>query len=291
MPKRQATHEPTDESRGDALYRDPDLARFYDLANAWSPEFATCEALAKNATSVLDLGCGTGQLAARLAAVGGEGAIGPKAAGERRVVGADPAAAMLEIARRRAGGERVTWVQADARTLRLDRRFDLVVMTGHAFQVFLADEDQRQVLATVAAHLAANGRFVFDSRNPAAKAWREWRPKRSKHWVEHPKLGAVQAWNDAEYDKATKIVTYETHYQVLASGQTFSATARIRFTRKKTLAAMLADAGLAVDDWLGTWAGEPWSAASPEIIPLGRLAAPPAAARAKAPKKSRKRAR
>jgi hypothetical protein len=34
---------------------------------------------------------------------------------------------------------------------------------------------------------------------------------------------------------------------------------------------MLDEAGLIVDDWLGGWAGEPWTPTSPEIIPLGRL--------------------
>ena len=116
---------------------------------------------------VLDLGCGTGLLAAAL----GEG-------GE--VFGVDPAAAMLDVARRRAGGQRVTWVEADARTVRLGRRFDLIVMTGHAFQVLLTDDDQRAVCETIAAHLVPGGTFIFDSRNPAAEEWREWTPAASR---------------------------------------------------------------------------------------------------------------
>ena len=56
-------HEPTD----DALYRDPDLAQFYDLENRWGPDLDYCQQLAADAGSVLDLGCGTGQLAASLA--------------------------------------------------------------------------------------------------------------------------------------------------------------------------------------------------------------------------------
>jgi len=258
---------PQPDPNDDPLYRDPALAQFYDLENGWADDLDYCFELAADARSVLDLGCGTGQLAARLAA-------GPAAdlAGGRTVVGVDPAAAMLEIARARPGGDRVAWVQSEAQALRLDRRFDFVVLTGHAFQVFLADDDQRAVLATIARHLAPAGRFVFDSRNPAAEAWREWAPAASRRAFAHPDLGRIEAWNEAAQDPATGIVTYETHYRAVASGALFSAASRIRFTDKEVLAARLAEAGLAVERWLGDWRGGALAPDSREIIPLGRLA-------------------
>ena len=243
----------------DGLYRDAQLAQFYDLENGWGCDFDYCQRLAEPARSVLDLGCGTGQLAAKLA-------------GDRNVVGVDPAAAMLDIAGRRPGGERVTWVQADARTVRLARRFDLVLLTGHAFQVFLTGDDQRAALATIAAHLAPDGRFIFDTRNPAVQAWRRWTPEPSRRRLEHPGLGAVDAWNDAAHDAATGIVTYETHYRAVAGGQHLWAASKIRFVDREPLAAMLVEQGLEVERWLGDWAGGACGPASLEIIPLGRLA-------------------
>ena len=242
----------------DRLYRDPDLAQFYDLENDWAEDQDTCYRLARDAGSVLDLGCGTGRFAAALS----EG---------QTVVGADPAAAMLAVARQRPGGEKVTWVQSDAQSLWLDRKFDLIVLTGHAFQVFLTERDQRAVLATIAAHLTPEGRFIFDTRNPAAEEWREWVPGESERTIEHPEFGAVQAWNDAAHDAATGIVTYETHYRVISSGQLFSASSGILFTPKERLAAVIDEAGLAVESWLGDWTGAHYDAASPEIIPIGRL--------------------
>ena len=255
-------HDPSDDPSGDALYQDPELAQFYDLANVWAADQETCRALAADAASLLDLGCGTGLLAARLA-------VEPDK--ERAVYGVDPAAAMLEIARRRPGGERVTWVQADARSVRLEHRFDLVVLTGHAFQVFLTDEDQRAALATIAAHLAPDGRFIFDSRNPAAEAWRDWIPEESEEEIAHPTLGAVASWNDMAHDPASGIVTYETHYRLRATGRVFSASSKIRFTPQETLAERLEEAGLAVDEWRGSWTGAPYRPDAREIIPLGRL--------------------
>ena len=49
-------------------------------------------------------------------------------ASSRKVTGADPASAMLDIARSRPGGERVEWVEADARSLSLETRFDLILL-------------------------------------------------------------------------------------------------------------------------------------------------------------------
>ena len=246
-----------DQTADDPLYRDPALAQFYDLDNGWGPDLEYCLRLAEGVRSLLDLGCGTGRLAAKLA----EG---------RDVVGVDPADAMLHIARRRPGGARVTWVRSAAQALRLDRTFELVLLTGHAFQVFLTDDDQRAVLATIAAHLKPEGRFVFDSRNPAAAAWRDWTPKRSRRSLEHPTFGTVEAWNDASQDPTTGIVTYETHYRAVESGRLFSAASQIRFTGREALKARLSEAGLAVDEWLGDWRGGALEPASREIIPVGR---------------------
>jgi len=243
----------------DPLYTDAALVAFYDVENGWADDLAYCAGLARDARSVLDLGCGTG---AFLAGIG---------APER--VGVDPATAMLDTARRRPGGAGVAWVEADARHVDIGRAFDLIVLTGHAFQVFLTEADQRAVLATIARHLGPEGRFIFDSRNPTCREWEEWQNHNSRRVVEHPRHGRVTAWNTADHDPATGIVTYETFYR-LADGRELSAASRIRFTPRDELARLIAGAGLVVDNWLGDWSGRPFDAAAPEIIPIGRLANP-----------------
>lgn len=243
----------------DRLFEDPDLVRFYDADNGWGVDTRYCLALAQGARSVLDLGCGTGLLAAALG-------------GTREVWGVDPAKAMLDVARRREGGASVTWVAADGRSVRLGRRFDLVVMTGHAFQCLLTDADQRALCETIAAHLAPGGRFIFDSRNPAAEEWREWVPELTERVIDHPELGRVTAWNDVSMDAASQTVTYLTCYRD-ASGNIENATSRIRFATRNDIAQRITQAGLSVARWMGDWHGETWAETSPEIIPLGGLAA------------------
>ena len=245
----------------DRLYHDPALADFYDLENGWerSPDFAYCAAMAEGAASVLDLGCGTGALAVALS-------------GGRTVVGIDPAPAMLAIARGKPGDQGVEFLAGDARTLQLGRRFALILLTGHAFQVFLTREDRAAALATIAAHLAPEGRFIFDSRNPACREWEEWGPEMSMRRVDHPRFGPVSAWNDVAHDPATGIVTYGTHYEIGATGKRLSATSRIAFPDKAELETLIGEAGLRVERWLGDWDGNDWQPGAAELIPLGGLA-------------------
>ncbi|MDJ0686452.1 MAG: methyltransferase domain-containing protein [Alphaproteobacteria bacterium] len=252
----------------DLLYSDPRLAQFYDLENPWDRDQAFCLHLARESASVLDLGCGTGLLATEIAS-----------RLEVSVVAVDPAAAMLEIAASRPGGDAVDWVQQDARFLDLGRRFDLIVMTGHAFQCLLNSDDQAALFATVAQHLTPRGRFIFDSRNPHKEAWRAWTPDRSRRVLNHPVLGQIDAWTDAMRDAESGLVTYVTHYKIAATKEELTAQSLLCFSSQETLARLIAGAGLQVERWLGAWpsapddpkAFTPYSRSAPEIIPIGCL--------------------
>ena len=242
----------------DRLYRDAALARFYDLDNGWTEDRSFCLNWAKDCASVLDLGCGTGDLGIRIAADHGA-----------RVTGVDPARAMLDLAKAKPGAERVDWVEADARTLDLGRKFDLIVMTGHAFQTLLTDQDREKGLVAIARHLAPRGRFIFDSRNPARREWEEWRPDLTRREIDDPELGRVLAWDDVVWDPDRQIATYETVYRVASDGREFRAKAQIAFPDFRSLKQMIAATGLTVDTWFGDWHGAPLADDSAEFIPLG----------------------
>lgn len=243
----------------DKLYHDARLADFYDLDNGWADDTRTCLRLSEKAATVLDLGCGTGLLATAIAQRG------------ISVTGVDPAKAMLEIARRRDGSAHVQWVEGDGRIVRMGRSFDLIVMTGHAFQCLLTDQDQLALLKTIAVHLKPTGRFIFDSRNPAKQEWLEWGETQSHRFFHHEKHGQVESWNDFVYDEGAGIVTYDTYYR-LHTGEILAAKSQIRFSTQQHLAALMVQAGLRVDEWMGDWRGGRYTADAKEIIPLGRCA-------------------
>ncbi len=93
---------------------------------------------------ILDIGCGTGQLTARIAAAGAE------------VAGIDSSAEMLEEAR--ANYPAIDFRQADARSFSLGMRFD-AVFSNAALHWAPEAED---VIRCVAAALRPGGRFVVE---------------------------------------------------------------------------------------------------------------------------------
>ncbi|WP_429810846.1 class I SAM-dependent methyltransferase [Ensifer sp. B1-9] len=242
----------------DKLYNDPKLVEFYDIENGWAADSEYLKSISAGHTSILDLGCGTGLLTSALAATG------------KRVVGVDPAVAMLDVARLRPGGDRVRWVEGDGRTIRLNESFDLVLLSGHAFQVFLTREDQLSVLQTIAVHLAPEGSFIFDSRNPRMEEWRKWTPAESERDIVHTVLGKILAWNDVRHDAETDIVEYGTFYRIAKDGCTYAAQSKIAFPSYEDLVSMMDEVGLVVERWLGGWDGRPFEISAPEIIPIGR---------------------
>ncbi len=159
---------------------------------------------------------------------------------------------MLEIARNRTGGDAVRWIEADARHLDLADRFDMVLMTGHAFQTMLNRADRAALIGTIARHLGPGAAFFFDSRNPEGKAWERWTPERTRQIQTHPQFGKVEHWTDASLDTATGIVTYGTHYRT-ENGKQFATRTQIDFAPQPEIAALIKDAGLGVDRWIGDY--------------------------------------
>lgn len=144
----------------DHAFSDAELAEVYDsLHPAHSrADLGFYLPLVLEASAVLDVGCGTGALLHRAREAGHSG----------RLCGLDPADGMLARARNRTD---IEWAPGDLSSASWEHEFDLVVMTGHALQVFLTDRDLADALTTIRRVLISGGRFACETRNPAARAW------------------------------------------------------------------------------------------------------------------------
>jgi ubiquinone/menaquinone biosynthesis C-methylase UbiE len=85
------------------------------------------------------------------------------------VTGVDLARPMLEHARKKAVAQNlnIRWVEADARSFDLGKQYQFILLTGNAFQAFLRRKDQEALLTSVKRHLAPQGIFAFETRNPS----------------------------------------------------------------------------------------------------------------------------
>jgi SAM-dependent methyltransferase len=149
----------------DAAFADPRQAVLYDAFDDDRSDLDAYVAIAREvgARRIIDIGCGTGSLAVRLA---GEGLS---------VVGVDPATASLDVARTKPYADRVTWINGDATALAgVSIDAHMAVMTGNVAQVFVSDADWSDTLAAVHAALCPGGWFIFETRRPEVRAWEGW---------------------------------------------------------------------------------------------------------------------
>lgn len=240
--------------QADDVFEEEFLASLYDYFNTWDACDDFYLGLAQETGGrVLELGCGTGMLACRIAEEG------------LAVTGVDPAEGMLRVARSRQGTERVCWIKADGQTLRLPLRFDLIYMTGHAFQALLTDDDAIAVLRTAHEHLTGDGRFAFESRNPARQAWLSWTPDKRKV-VRTNAHGRIEEFVDTVADPLTGVVDIAHHYRFLDTGKSIVGRSRIRFIDQDHLMRLLAVANLIPITWYGDWDRTPLTPTSREFI-------------------------
>ncbi|MFN0110931.1 MAG: class I SAM-dependent methyltransferase [Blastocatellia bacterium] len=138
------------------IYSDYDrFAWFYNLY--WGPEFSS-PALAiykillfpllSPGSRILDLCCGTGQIAAGLSEQG------------YQVTGLDGSVAMLKIARENAPG--VEFIQRDARAFELPQSFECVISAFDSLNHVMELEELTAVFRRVYESLTDEGIFLFD---------------------------------------------------------------------------------------------------------------------------------
>jgi SAM-dependent methyltransferase len=244
----------------DRQFAEPSLAALYDLFCPWDPrgDFGFYLPLVMAADSVLDVGCGTGMLLRRARDEGHTG----------RLVGFDPAAAMLDVGRARRD---IDWVLGDLSTAAWDQEFDLVVMTGHAFQVLTGDGQLREALAAVRAALTPGGRFAFETRNPLVREWEEWIPANATQ-VTDPAGVVITMAHQVEVPVRGDLVSFSTTYSSPDWERPKCSRSTLRFLAAEKLASFLADGGLEIEEQYGDWDGARLGPGSPEIITIARRA-------------------
>lgn len=240
----------------DHQFADTELAALYDAFCAGRQDFDFYLPLVMSARAVLDVGCGTGELLHRAREAGHAG----------RLCGLDPAEGMLEQARQRSG---VEFVHGDLCSVAWDREFDLVVMTGHAFQVLLGDDELRAALAAVHEALTLNGRFVFETRNPLARAWERWTPDRAVEITDAAGARFRMA-HEVEQPVTGEFVRFTATYTSSRWDGPRESTSTLRFLDAAALSGFLAEAGFHIAEQYGDWHREPFTPTSPEIITVAR---------------------
>ncbi|WP_320780521.1 class I SAM-dependent methyltransferase [Streptomyces sp. CRN 30] len=219
----------------DGCHGHPRLAAIHDRLD---PDRGDLDAYLRTAEEfgarrVLDIGCGTGVFALLLADRGIE------------AVGVDPAGASLDVARGKPGGERVRGIHGDA-TAPPPLEADLVTMTGNVAQAVADPVTWQETLRRAQAPLRPGGRLVFETRDPAGRAWEEWNREDSYRVTEVPGVGAVES-RVRVTDVSEPLVTYRWTYVFAADGQVLTSDSTLRFREREEVEADLVARGYVVD--------------------------------------------
>jgi ubiquinone/menaquinone biosynthesis C-methylase UbiE len=220
----------------DRIFTDPRLAEIYDLLDGDRHDLDLYVALVEEvgAQSVLDIGCGTGTFACLLAGRGVE------------VIGVDPAAASLQVARRKAGADAVKWVVGDAAALPA-LGVDAVTMTGNVAQVFTTDAAWGSTLRAARSSLRAGGSLLFEARDPARRAWQAWTRDSTFRRVDLPGAGQLETWVELT-EVALPLVSFRWTFVFTCDGLTLTSDSTLRFRTRSELIETLEQTGFVVMD-------------------------------------------
>jgi SAM-dependent methyltransferase len=275
-PTEEAAGEAHDGAHDDAVdegaHEAAELARLYDLDLTDDPgdlDLYTALAAATD-QPILELGVGTGRLAIPLAAAG------------HAVTGVDRDGAMLDRARATANaqadaGRRLELVEGDIATVRLAAAgsFGLAFIALNTLMLLGTRDGQRAAVATLAAHLAPDGRAVVDVWQPDADDLARFDGRIVLEYARRD--AATGSWvtktASAVHDAARQSVALTSIYEASRAGavvRRWIRQDRLRLVSADELVGMAEDAGLEVEQLAGGYDLEPLGPGSDRAILVAR---------------------
>jgi len=227
------------------------LALIYDADNPDGPDHDYFRAFVEEMApeNVIDLGCGTGMLTVSLTAPG------------RKVVGIDPARAMLAIASVRPSGDKVEWRLGTSEQI-LPNSTDVVIMSGNVSMHIIGDQ-WHQTLQRIANGLRLGGRVAFEARNPLAKAWESWNEPLS---VRDTPAGRIRESVVTDPPNDTGVVTMHCYNEFVDDGTVLAIDQQIQFRSFDDVCTDLSSAGLELVNAWRDWHRTPFGNTADESL-------------------------
>jgi ubiquinone/menaquinone biosynthesis C-methylase UbiE len=207
-------------------------------------------------SSILEIGCGNGRIASRLAEHG------------FRVSGIDCSRAMLEEARKTS--VQVEWVEADVRNFNLNKKFQLITFPFDGLQHLLSIKDIESGLNCIKNHLDKNGRFVVDVIHATPQYLTnilfENGRKVDSVFQDPAGRGTVVVTQTREYDAVNQILRLKKFFYFPNSKKEFFKEIAFRCYFPQELEVLLQSQGFEMERRLGDYQGNDFTSQSPKLI-------------------------
>jgi len=105
---------------------------------------------------------------------------------------------------------------------------DAVTMTGNVAQVFVDDDDWLSTLRSIQRRLSPRGQLIFETRDPAARAWERWNRSASLARTEIGGTGTVESWVEL-LDVALPLVSFRWTFRFVDTGELLTSDSTLRF--------------------------------------------------------------
>jgi hypothetical protein len=119
---------------------------------------------------------------------------------------------------------------------------DAAFMTGNVAQVFLTDDDWAATLRGTWEALRPGGHLVFETRDPARRAWERWTPELTRSVLDVPGVGVVEDWGELT-EVSGNFVTFRSETAFRRDDIVVESSSTLRFRDRPEIEASLAEAG------------------------------------------------
>jgi hypothetical protein len=127
---------------------------------------------------------------------------------------------------------------------------DLATMTGNVAQAIVERRDWEATLEGIHGALRPAGHLVFETRDPAYRAWQEWNRAASHRVTEIDGVGTVESWHELT-DASGSLVTFRSTTVFASDGEVLTSESTLRFREREEIQASLTAHGFVVDDVRG----------------------------------------
>jgi len=244
-------HKPTQ-----LFYSDPER---YDRMIAHDSDHLFWIAQAMDASSILELACGTGRVVIPLAGAG------------YNVTGIDNSKIMLDHARRKTKLAKVNahFINDDMRYFSIGKKYDLIFIAFNSFVHMQTFDDVQDCFARVREHLAPKGKFIVDivSPSPSLLASGDGTTYAPYMTIDSPDRGEKIAVSCAHhYDNANQIWHFKWRYEGSKSGLLSVEPIEMRVFFPQELEAILKLNGFRIAAKYGDYDAKPFDSQSERQI-------------------------